>query len=71
MKVQSRRGVRRILLDESNHTSHVQCCIAAAPELTLILLASLLSCFRYYLDPEFAHNHDWEVPYWQVEEQLI
>jgi hypothetical protein len=38
-------------------------CIAAAPELTLVLLASLLSYFRYYLDPEFAHNHDWEVPY--------
>jgi len=71
MKVQWGRGDRGILLDESYHTSHIQCCIAAAPEMTLVLMASLLSWFRYYLDPEFAHNHDWEVPYWQAEEQLI
>ena len=65
MKVQWGRSVREILLDESNHTYYIQCCIAAAPEKTLVLLASLLCYLRCYLDPEFAHNHNWEVPYWQ------
>lgn len=56
MKVQWGRGVRGILLDKSNHTSHIQRGTAAAPGMTLVLLASLLSCFRYYLDPEFAQS---------------
>jgi hypothetical protein len=62
--VQWSRGVTGVPLHESIYTSHIQCRIAAAPEKTLVLLASLLSCFRCYHDPEFSHNDDWEVPYW-------